>query len=135
MSSSNLNNLVKTGQLKVESFNQEESMGLMRSAQARLNDALNETLAIESRFDLAYNAAHALALAALRKQGYRSVNRYLVFQVLPYTLGVKQEAWRILAACHDRRILAEYEGCLEIDDQLLLELLRTAKTLLDLLST
>ena len=55
---------------------------------ARLHDAQNTTLALESRFDLAYNAAHALALYALRRQGYRSENRYLVFQVLPHTLGL-----------------------------------------------
>lgn len=48
----------------------------------------NATLAIESRFDLAYNAAHALALAALRARGYRSDNRYVVFQALPHTLGL-----------------------------------------------
>jgi len=32
-------------------------------------------LSLEGRFDLAYNAAHALALAALRHRGYRSDNR------------------------------------------------------------
>lgn len=40
--------------------------GLVRSASARLKDAHIETLSIESRFDLGYNASHALALAALR---------------------------------------------------------------------
>ena len=82
MSLPHLDNLVKTGQLKIEPFNKEEFAGLMHSGQVRLKDALNETLSIESRFDLAYNAAHAFALAALRKQGYRSGNRYVVFQVL-----------------------------------------------------
>jgi hypothetical protein len=55
---------------------------------ARLTDAVNVSLAPESRFDLAYNAAHALALAALRRLGYRSENRYLVFQTLPHTAGL-----------------------------------------------
>src|SRR3990167_8670938 len=118
MSSLNLDNLVKTGQLKIEPFNQQEFAGLVHSGQARLKDALNETLAIESRFDLAYNAAHALALAVLRRRGYRSGNRYLVFQVLPLTIGVGQEVWRVLAKCHDCRNVAEYEGYFEIDEQL-----------------
>lgn len=85
MSLSNLDNLAKTGQLKSEPFDQNEFIGLINSGKARLNDALNTTLAQESRFDLAYNAAHSFALAALRKQNYRANNRYIVFQALPYT--------------------------------------------------
>jgi len=126
----NLDNLVKTGQLKTEPMNRLEFTGLLRSGESRLCDAVNATLAVESRFDLAYNAAHALSLAALRWHGYRSGNRYLVFQVLPHTLGLGPEVWRILAKCHDCRNLAEYEGHLEIDDQLLNDLLIAAQTLL-----
>lgn len=33
-------------------------------------------------FDLAYSAAHALCLAALRHHGFRPSKRYIVFQVL-----------------------------------------------------
>src|SRR3990167_3622387 len=124
-----LNNLVKTGQLKKEPKDKVEFAGLVRSGKNRLIDANKSGLALESRFDLAYNAAHSLALAALRWHGYRSTNRYLVFQVLPYTLGVAPEVWRILAKCHDRRNLAEYEGHLEIDDRLLHELLEAAEIL------
>jgi hypothetical protein len=129
MSLPSLDNLVKTGQLKVEPFSQQEFAGLVRSGQARLKDALNTTLAIESRFDLAYNAAHALALAALRRHGYRSNNRFVVFQVLPHTMGLGPEVWRVLSKCHDRRNIAEYEGDLEIDDQLLQDLLSAAQVL------
>ena len=129
MSLTELNNLVKAGQLKKESKDKSEFTGLVHSGKTRLIDANKPGLALESRFDLAYNAAHALALAALRWHGYRSTNRYLVFQVLPYTLGVAPEVWRILAKCHDRRNLAEYEGHLEIDDRLLHELLEAAEIL------
>lgn len=97
-------------------------------------DARNETLAIESRFDLAYNAAHALSLAALRWHGYRSENRYLVFQVLEHTLGIAPEVWRVLAACHDRRNLAEYEGHLEVDNQLITDLIKATLQLLEKVS-
>lgn len=72
MTSPNLDNLVKTGSLKTEPPSQSEFNGLLRSAQARLTNARNAGLAIESRFDLAYNASHALALAALRWHGYPS---------------------------------------------------------------
>lgn len=84
----NLDNLVKTNQLKAEPFEQNEFNGLMKSGQARLKDANNLTLATESRFDLAYNAAHSIALAVLRWHGYRPENRYIVFQALPHTVGV-----------------------------------------------
>lgn len=92
-------------------------------------------LAIESRFDLAYNAAHALALAALRWHGYRSDKRYTVFQCVPHTLGLGPEVWRVLALCHDRRNLAEYEGYLEVDEQLVADLLKATDTLLSKIET
>ena len=50
--------------LRAEPPDKREFEGLIRSGHARLNDALNTSLSIESRFDLAYNAAHALCLAA-----------------------------------------------------------------------
>lgn len=125
-----MENLIKTNQLKAEKFDQSEFDGLIKSGMSRLSDANNSTLSAESRFDLAYNAAHALALASLRFHGYRSQNRFIVFQVLPYTLGMGPEVWRVLAKCHDQRNRAEYEGYFEIDNQLLIELLTAAQVLL-----
>jgi hypothetical protein len=77
-----------SGVLKREPPDAAEIAGLLRTGNTRLTDATNDMLALESRFDLAYNAAHALCLAALRKKGYRPGNRYIVFQVLPHTLGL-----------------------------------------------
>ena len=134
MTSHKLDSLVKIGQLKAEPGNQSEFDGLLHSAKARLTDARNETLSVESRFDLAYNASHALALAALRWHGFRSENRYLVFQVLEQTLGIAPGVWRVLAKCHEKRNLAEYEGHLEIDDQLLVDLIKAGTLLLEKVS-
>lgn len=100
-----------------------EFAGLLRSGLARLNDADNASLSLESRFDLAYNAAHALCLAALRWHGYRSGNRYIVFQLLPQTLGLGPDVWRVLARCHDLRNLGEYEGDLNLDERIVTDLL------------
>lgn len=130
MTLANLDKLLKTGQLKMEPMNEFEFSGLLRSGEARLHDAANSSLAAESQFDLAYNAAHSLSLAALRWHGYRSSNRYLVFQVLPHTLGLGPEVWRVLAKCHDYRNVAEYEGYFEVDDQLLKDLLTATHLLL-----
>jgi hypothetical protein len=85
---------------------------------------------LESRFDLAYNAAHALALAALCRLGYRSENRYLVFQTLPHSLGLGPEVWRVLAKGHETRNLAEYEGEIEIDARLVTDLIASARVVL-----
>jgi hypothetical protein len=126
MSGKDLDNLVKIGTLKAEPGTRFEFDGLVASARARLADARNGTLAPESRFDLAYNAAHALALAALRQKGYRSENRYVVFQALQHTVGFEPAIWRVFAKCHERRNLAEYEGHFEVDLQLLSDLIACA---------
>jgi len=72
-----------------------------------LIDAKLHGLSEESQFDLAYGAAHALALAAMRWHGYRSENRYLVFQCLPDTAGLEAAKWRVLDKCHHQRNLPE----------------------------
>lgn len=127
MSSSNLDNLAKIGKLTREPPAKDEFLSLVASGRARLGDSRNATLKIESRFDLAYNASHALALAALRRQGFRSRDRYLVFQVLPHTLGLADTVWRVLGHCHTKRNVIEYDG-LPFDDARLLDELIAATT-------
>jgi hypothetical protein len=129
-----LDNLVRVRQLKPEPANQTEFDGLLRSARVRLIDAKNDALSPESRFDLAYNATHASSLAALRWHGYRSENRYLVFQCLTHTLGLPSDQWRVLDQAHRKRNLAEYEGDIEVDDALLSALLRVADEVLNRVS-
>lgn len=121
-----LDNLVRVGQLKRERPSKAEFEGLLRSGQHRLRDAQTAALGDESRFDLVYNAAHALALAALRWHGYRSDRRYLVFQYLQHTLALPAEQWRVLDNAHRKRNLAEYEGILDLDDNLISALVRVA---------
>jgi len=126
MSDDKLDKLVGIGQLKVEPFSQSEFSGLVRSAEKKLVDAKIESLNLESRFDLAYNASHAVSLAALRWHGYRSGSRYLVFQCLRHTVDLPNELWRIMDQAHRKRNLAEYEGNLEIDEKLVDALIRVA---------
>lgn len=121
-------NLTGTGRpLKAEPPDAREFAGLCRSGLARLADATNEQLSLEGRFDLAYNAAHALCLAALRRHGYRSTNRYIVFQLLPHTLGLGPEVWRVLAKCHEVRNLGEYGGELNVDERLVTDLIAAGR--------
>ena len=100
---------------------------MLHAGLIRLKDAAITDISLESRFDLAYNAAHSLCLAALRRQGFRAANRYIVFQVLPHTLGLGPEVWRVLTKCHEVRNLCEYEGDMDIEERLLNDLLIAAQ--------
>jgi hypothetical protein len=97
------------------------------SGLARLKDAENEANPLDSRFDLAYSAAHALCLAALRYHGFRPSRRYIVFQVLPDTLGLGAEVWKVLSMCHDSRNRTEYEGVLDVDDRIVSDLISACR--------
>lgn len=101
------------------------------SGLSRLKDAKRKELSLESRFDLAYNAAHALCLAALRWHGYRSNNRYIVFQVLPDTLGLGPEVWRVLSKAHDQRNASEYIGKFNVDERLLIDVITATQRVAD----
>jgi len=127
MAKRQLDNLVASGSLKREAPAASEIEGLIRSGETWLRDAENEALAIESRFDLAYNAAHALSLAALRWHGYRSEKRYIVFQALAHTLSLPASQWRVLNDAHRKRNTVEYEGLVDINLQMLEAVLRVTR--------
>ena len=126
-----LDNLVKINKLKAEPADAKEFAGMLRAAEVKLKDAQLNGLSEDSQFSLAYSAAHGLSLAAMRWHGYRSDARYLVFQCLQHTLGLASAKWRVLDKCHKARNLAEYEGHLEIDPQLLKELVAITLEILD----
>lgn len=116
MSIAALDNLARIGQIKPEPRNDAEVRRMLAMARTRLSDARLNSLSPEGRFTSAYNAAHAAALAALRWHGYRSENRYTVFQCLSHTLNWPAARWRVLDTAHQKRNLAEYEGFLEVEE-------------------
>ena len=126
-----LRNLVKIGQLKPEQCNVQEVTRMLVMARTRLEDAGLVHLSLEGRFTSAYNASHAAALAALRWHGYRSENRFTVFQCLTHTLGWSASQWRVLDSAHQKRNLAEYEGFLEVEQSFVDELLHTTSQLIE----
>jgi len=121
-----LQNLARAGKLKAEPPDQAEFDGLVRSAGRKLPDARNPGLSPDSRFILAYDAAHSLALAALRWHGFRPENRYIVFQVLGSSVSFPEAKWRILDNCHQKRNVALYDGDYAEDEQLISELIKVA---------
>jgi hypothetical protein len=124
-----LENLVRVGQVKSEPSAQSEFDGLLRAGSTAMADARNEALAPQSRFALAYNAAHAFALAGVRWHGYRSHNRYIVFQAVPHTVGLGAQITRVLSKAHQLRKLAEYEGHFDVDSEFLTDLMSAVEQL------
>jgi hypothetical protein len=123
-----LENLCGPGKpLRQEAPDAKELAGLLQSGLRRLADAENPANSYEGRFDLVYNAAHALCLAALRRSGYRPSNRYIVFQVLPHTLGVGPEVWRVLDRGHTIRNRGEYAGDFYADERLVADMIQACK--------
>lgn len=116
-----------SGSLSAEPPDLDEFTGLKHSGLTRLKDAQIPGLSLEGQFDLIYNASHALCLAALRWHGYRAKHRYIVFQVLPHTLDLGPEVWRVLSKGHEIRNLGEYEGDLNVDRRIVLDLLTACK--------
>ena len=114
-----LGNLVRIRELQKEPADPVEFGGLLQSARDRIQDINQYALSKSGQFDLAYNAAHSLALGALRCHGYRSTNRYQVFQCLVHTAGLSSEKMQVFAQCHHVRNVAEYEGHLELGETML----------------
>lgn len=125
-----LSNLAKIRQLKQEPASETETQRLLEMATRHLQDAQQTSVSVEGRFLSAYSAAHATALAALRWHGFRSENRYTVFQVLEHTVGWPAAQWRQLDHAHNQRNLAEYEGYLEVESSEVENLILLATELL-----
>ena len=53
-----------------------------------------------------------------------------MFQLLPHTLGLGPEVWRVLSKCHDIRNLGEYEGDLNVDERIVADLIAAMYRLL-----
>ncbi len=130
MTSEALANLARIGNIKAEPMNRAEIDRMLTMARTRLIDASHLQLSQEGRFTSTYNAIHAAALAALRWHGYRSENRYIVFQSLEHTLAWPASQWRVLDVAHQKRNLAEYEGFLEIEESAIAELRLLAEKLI-----
>jgi hypothetical protein len=131
LTSPNLQRRAQGGDLETEAPSRPQFLTLVRLGRSLLEDARRESLSLEGRFSLVYGAAQALAAAALRAQGYRSGNRSTAFECLPETAGLSTVQSRVLELCHDRRVKAEQEGLLEVDERLVAEAAEVAQKLLE----
>lgn len=129
MGKQELDNLLRAGRLKAEPASRKEFGGMVKSARRGLADAQNESIASDSQFDLAVEAAHKFALVALRREGYRSENRVTVYQTLVHTVGTSAADLQVFLKAHNERNLAAYEGNVDINEKLLADLVGATKRL------
>jgi hypothetical protein len=134
-----LENLAGTGQLIAEPTSVEEVSGFLLRAQEQLDDARTATLSPASRFSLAYDAAHAFALVALRAHGYRPGrglgHRLVVFTTLPHTVASPAAEWAALVRYHTKRNSTEYAGLVNASQAEARDLVQLTGALRDRLRT
>ncbi|QOC23772.1 DNA-binding protein [Wenzhouxiangella sp. AB-CW3] len=127
-----LENLVGST-LHREQATDEEIDRLREKAAIRLDDAQNEQISRESRFDLAYEALLQFGLAALRANHYRPSSsgghHMTVLQTLPKTIGFPKEKVRLIDQFRRQRALGLYDGSFDPTAAELNELIDTAKEL------
>lgn len=96
-----MQDLVRMGKLKFSPNLQSEFEQLVRAGRRRLIDARNESLATESRFDIAYNACNILTLAAFRWKGLRPNTSVPLLLLLPYLMPMDTAAKKTLARSYE----------------------------------
>ena len=118
--SQNLRNLERTGALKREATSAAEIRRLLELARGSLASAGLKSNPLEVRYQVAYAAAHYLALAALRANDYRTAaregHRQLVFQLLTHTSGFDSSVALALDRAHRKRNELEYTGAVDVTE-------------------
>ena len=108
-----LENLIGKG-LQQEPASPEELRRFLNKIATKLADAQSETLSLDSRFDLAYEALLQIGLAALRANGYRPDSRgghhLLALQTLNTTIGYPREKLSLLDEFRRQRATGLYDG-------------------------
>ena len=54
--------------------------------------------------------------------------------MLPHTLGLGPDVWRVLDKCHNAHNLGEYEGLLDVDERLVKDLVTATQKVDDVLA-
>jgi hypothetical protein len=125
--------LLREGRLRRERTSPQEVTGFLAIARTALDDASIPALSPSGRFKHAYDAAHALALCALRVNDVRPStglgHRAIAFEALPASIGLESRIASTLQRYHTRRNKSEYEGLATVSDKEARELVALATTL------
>jgi hypothetical protein len=131
--SDRLRNLERVKSLTPEPTSPEEIESFIEAGRAHLNDARTVSLSVLGRFQLAYMAAHAFALAGLRANDLRTAaregHRVLLFQVLPDSVGASQGVSLTLVRAHAKRNEAEYAGIVDTTESQVADLIKVTDEL------
>lgn len=100
--------------LQQEPTDAAEIARFLTKIKAKLSDCQAQSISLESRFDIAYEALLQCGLAALRAHGLRPDSRgghhVLAIQTLPTTIGYPRERIRILDEFRKQRAAGLYDG-------------------------
>jgi hypothetical protein len=115
VTSINLLNLAKIGQLDPVPLSMALVQRMLLTAKQRLRDAEFTQNSPETRFDCAYTAIRALADIGLHLQGFRTStskpgHHQTVIQSLAHTLDVDAATVRVLDGLRKQRNLVDYDG-------------------------
>lgn len=131
-----LDNLIGRG-LEHESSNKFEIQRLLEKIATKLADSRNQTVSLETRFDIAYEALLQIGLVALRSHNLRPNSRgghhVLVLQTLPLTIGYSQDKLRLLDEFRKQRAAGLYDGSFTPSESELAELIDVVSELQELL--
>ena len=106
-----LSEWLKNGWLIEHRTSREEIEHLLELADRDLKDCGNQSLSVDWRFNIAYNAALQCAKAALAAAGYRTAkdaHHFRVIQSLKFTLKSEGADIRLFDAFRKKRNIAEY---------------------------
>ena len=115
MTSINLTNLAKIGQLDPVPWSADLVKRMLATAKQRLRDAEFTQNSEETRFDCAYTTIRAVADIGLHLNGFRTStskpgHHQTAIQCLAHTLGVDAATVRVLDGLRKQRNLADYDG-------------------------
>lgn len=108
-----LENLIGKG-LQREPTSAEEIRRFLAKITTKLADVQKDTISLDSRFDLAYEALLQIGLAALRANNLRPDSRgghhILALQTLNTSIGYPREKLRLLDEYRRQRAIGLYDG-------------------------
>lgn len=101
--------------------NAEEIANLLSVVDRDLHDTRAHGLSVDWKFNIAYNAALQLAVAALAAAGYRVArggpHHHRVIQSLAHTVGAGEDTVRLLDRFRKKRNIAEYDSAGTISER------------------
>lgn len=129
-----LENLLKTGQLKLHEPDAGEIRRLLDAARRNLEDSAATNISPENRFDAAYKVIMQSALVALMANGFipdkkQPGQHATAIQSLPKAIGIDADRVAVLDVLRRKRNLSDYTGE-DIDEGSVKECRAEAKRLL-----